>query len=387
MNPPVQFLTRLAKAFTNLALYREGHPSRESALDDAIEALDVLLETDPEPDFSFLDGDIIYQDRPLSELRNLPLIKHLARRRIQRIEISAGLTRQEFRTFLQEASNQLNRPADSLSAGPIRFPHISFGRLDTGEEGEEQVTPFELKAEVEKVDFIREEASMKGRISTALARAVVQTLSTAMRYSRNIMVPLLSLKDVDQYSTIHSMNTSMLAMAMGEYFRLPKQQVRIIGEAALLHDMGKVTIPLDILNKPEAPTEQEWEVIKQHPVEGARILLRSPENLELAVIAAYEHHIRWNCKGYPLLHYKRRPHRIAQITQICDTFDAMRTQRPFQGSVSTAEILSTLSAGAGTDYQPDLVRAFISMMGEWSSQIKEIDVGSESTPSTMRELL
>jgi len=377
----------MAKAFTNLSLYRAGHPARESALDDAVEALDALLAINPEPDFSFLDGDIIYQDRPLSELRNLPLIKHLARRRIQRIEISIGLTRQEFRTFLEEASNQLNRPTDSLSTGPIRFPHISFGRLDTSEEDEEQVTPFDLKAEVDKVEFLREEASVKGRVSTALARAVVQTLSTAMRYSRNVMVPLLTLKDVDQYSTVHSMNTSMLAMAMGEYFRLPKQQVRVIGEAALLHDMGKVTIPLDILNKPEAPTDREWEVIKQHPVEGARILLRSPEGLELAVIAAYEHHIKWNCEGYPLLHYKRRPHRIAQLTKICDTFDAMRTQRPFQGSVPTEQILSTLAAGAGTEYQPELVRAFISMMGEWSSQIKEVSVDSESTPSSLPELL
>ena len=263
MNPPVEFLTRLAKAFTNLVLYREGHPSREGAIDEAFEALETLLAIDPEPDFSFLEDDVIYQDRPLSEIRNLPLIKHLTRRRIQRIEISIGLTRQEFRTFLEETSKMLNRPADSLFAGPIRFPHIRCGQLDTSEGEERQEVPFDLKAEAEKVDFLHEEASVKGRVSTALARAVVQSLSTAMRYTRNIMVPLLSLKDVDQYSTVHSMNTSMLAMALAEYFRLPKQQVRLIGEATLLHDMGKVTIPLDILNKPEAPTEREWEVIKQ----------------------------------------------------------------------------------------------------------------------------
>jgi len=387
MNPPVEFLTRLARAITSFSLYRAGHPARESALDEAEETLTTLLASDPEPVFTFLEDDVIYQDRPLSELRNLPLSRHLTRRRIQRIEISAGLTREEFRSFLEETSNQLSRSTESLIADPTRFPHIRFGSLEQGEEGKDQDLPFDLTAEVEKVDFLHEEVAIKGRVSTALARAVVQTLSTAMRYSRNLMVPLLSLKDVDQYSTVHSMNTSMLAMAVGEYFRLPKQQIRIIGEAALLHDMGKVTIPYDILNKPGPLNEKEWEIIRQHPAEGARILLRSPENLELAAIAAYEHHIKWNGEGYPSVHYKRRPHRLAQITHLCDTFDAMRTQRPFSDPIPTEKIFATLVAGAGTEYHPELVRVFINMMGSWSSRITEIDVTDDSTPYPESEYL
>jgi len=224
VNPPVEFLTRLARAFTAFSLYRAGHPARLCALEEAVETLETLLASDPEPVFTFLEDDVIYQDRPLSELRNLPLSRHLTRRRIQRIEISTGLTREEFGEFLEETSNQLSRSTDTLVADPTRFPHIRFGSLEQGEEGKDQDLPFDLKGELEKVDFLHEEVSIKGRVSTALARAVVQTLSTAMRYSRNLMLPLVSLKDVDQYSTVHSMNTSMLAMAVGEYFRLPNSR-------------------------------------------------------------------------------------------------------------------------------------------------------------------
>jgi len=182
MNPPVEFLTRLARAITSFSLYRAGHPARESALDEATETLTTLLASDPEPVFTFLEDDVIYQDRPLSELRNLPLSRHLTRRRIQRIEISTGLTREEFRSFLEETSNQLSRSTDTLVADPTRFPHIRFGSLEQGDEGKDQDLPFDLKGEVEKVDFLHEEVAIKGRVSTALARAVVQTLSTAMRY-------------------------------------------------------------------------------------------------------------------------------------------------------------------------------------------------------------
>ena len=378
MNQAIRFLNRLAGAFSNMALYGEGHPAREQAMEAAADDLQALLAVDPQPSFSFLEEDVIYGDRPLEKMRNWTLGRHLARRGIQRIEIDLGVSRQEFRAFLEEAARQLSRPPDALQAAPILCPHIRFGQLETGEGEDEPATPFDLQAEAGKVDWLHEEALVKGRISAALARAVVQTLSTAMRYTRKILVPLISLKEVDQYSTVHSMNTSMLSMALGEFLRLGAPQVRVIGEAALLHDMGKVNIPLEILNKEGPPSPAEWEIIHRHPLEGARILLRSGNDLDLAAIAAYEHHLHWDGGGYPEVHYRRRPHRIAQLVHICDTYDAMRTRRPHQGPLPQERILSVLGEGAGSDYSPDLVTAFLGMLGQWSSRIVEL---GEKEPS------
>jgi putative nucleotidyltransferase with HDIG domain len=372
MTQAIRFLNRLAGAFSNMALYGEGHPAREQAMEAAADDLQALLAEDPQPRFTFLEEDVIYGDQPLEGMRNWTLGRHLARRSIQRIEIDLGVSRSEFRAFLEEAAIQLSRPPEALQAAPILCPHIRFGELETGERIEEEATPFDLAAEAGKVDWLHEEALVKGRISASLARAVVQTLSTAMRYTRKILVPLISLKEVDQYSTIHSMNTSMLSMALGEFLRLGAPQVRVIGEAALLHDMGKVNTPLEILNKPGPPTPAEWEIIRRHPLEGARILLRSGNDLDLAAIAAYEHHLRWDGGGYPEVHYRRRPHRIAQLVHICDTYDAMRTRRPHQGSLPQEHIFSVLRKGAGSEYSPDLVTAFLGMLGQWSSRIVEV---------------
>ena len=371
MNRATRFLNRLAGAISNMALYGEGHPAREQAIEAAADDLQALLATDPQPRFSFLEEDVIYKDRPLEGMRNWTLGRHLARRGIQRIEVDLGVSRPEFRAFLDEVARQLSRPPDSLRAAPILYPHIRFGQLETGEGQETPATPFDLAAEAGKVDWLHEEALVKGRISAALARAVVQTLSTAMRYTRKILVPLISLKEVDQYSTVHSMNTSMLAMALGEFLRLGGPQIRVIGEAALLHDMGKVNVPLEILNKSGRPTPKEWEIIRRHPEEGARILLRSGNDLDLAAIAAYEHHLRWDGGGYPEVHYRRRPHRLAQLVHICDTYDAMRTRRPHQGPLPQERIISVLREGAGSEYNPDLVAAFLGMLEEWSSQFVE----------------
>jgi HD-GYP domain-containing protein (c-di-GMP phosphodiesterase class II) len=383
MTQAIRFLNRLAGAFSNMALYGEGHPAREQAMEAAADDLQALLAEDPQPRFTFLEEDVIYGDQPLEGMRNWTLGRHLARRSIQRIEIDLGVSRSEFRAFLEEAAIQLSRPPEALQAAPILCPHIRFGELETGERIEEEATPFDLAAEAGKVDWLHEEALVKGRISASLARAVVQTLSTAMRYTRKILVPLISLKEVDQYSTIHSMNTSMLSMALGEFLRLGGPQVRVIGEAALLHDMGKVNIPLEILNKEGPPTPEEWAVIRRHPLEGARILLRSGNDLDLAAIAAYEHHLRWDGGGYPEVHYRRRPHRLAQLVHICDTYDAMRTRRPHQGPLPHEQILSVLQAGAGSEYNPDLVAAFLGMLGQWSSRIVE---GGEIGPSRRRDL-
>jgi HD-GYP domain-containing protein (c-di-GMP phosphodiesterase class II) len=372
MNRPVRFLNRLANAFSAMALYAEGHPVRERVLEEAADALEELLLEDPAPRFSLLDEDVVYEDGTLPEMRNWTLGRHMARRGLQRIEIDRGVDRREFQTFMDKAARYLSRPPAALQAVPIQSEHIRFGLLETAEETEERITPFDVAAESDKVDWLQEEALMKGRVSATLARAVVQTLSTAMRYTRKVLVPLVSLKDVDQYSTIHSINTSMLAMALGEFLHLGSQQVRTIGEAALLHDMGKVAVPLEILNKPGQLTDEEWEIVRRHPQEGARILLRSGSDLELSIIAAHEHHVRWDGGGYPTLHYDRRPHRIAQLVHLCDTYDAMRTRRPHQGPITEQEIVRVISAGSGTDSDPELTAAFVRMITAWSPRILEV---------------
>ena len=131
------------------------------------------------------------------------------------------------------------------------------------------------------------------------AEAVVWSLAVAMHGQQRIVMPLLQLKEFDQYTTAHSLNVSVLSMALAEALGYGAKQVRAVGVAGLLHDIGKVSIPIEVLTKPGKLTDEERLLMNQHPVEGARIILQSGDEMELAAVVAYEHHIMLNGGGYP----------------------------------------------------------------------------------------
>ena len=120
-----------------------------------------------------------------------------------------------------------------------------------------------------------------------------------------MLLPLLQLKEFDQYTTTHSLNVAVLAMGLAEQLGAGQAEVRAFGVAGLLHDIGKVRIPLDVLTKPGKLTDEERLVINRHPVDGARILLQSHDDLEVAAAVAYEHHVMLDGGGYPAMHYRR----------------------------------------------------------------------------------
>ena len=120
--------------------------------------------------------------------------------------------------------------------------------------------------------------------------------------------------------------------------------------------------------------QDEWEIVRRHTVEGARIILESGDGLDIAAMAAYEHHLKWNGEGgYPELKWPRPPHRISQFIHLCDSYDAMRTKRPFQEPMHPEEVLRILERAAGVEYEPELMKSFAEMMREWSSRIVSAD--------------
>src|SRR5690606_9202726 len=125
----------------------------------------------------------------------------------------------------------------------------------------------------------------------AEAEAIVRSLSVAMHGEQAFVIPLLRLKEYDQYTTTHSLNVSTLAMALAEYLGMGPAAVRALGTAGLLHDLGKVTVPDEILNKPGKLTDRERTIMNRHPVEGARKILETEQFLDLAAVVAYEHHM------------------------------------------------------------------------------------------------
>jgi HD-GYP domain-containing protein (c-di-GMP phosphodiesterase class II) len=147
---------------------------------------------------------------------------------------------------------------------------------------------------------------------------------------------------------------------------LSRQQLAQLGLCALYHDLGKLRIPLDVLNKRAKLTDAEWALMGNHTVFGAReifSMISGDRQAVLRVLVALQHHMGYDGQGYPKAVLRTEPNLFAGIVSIVDTFDAMTTKRVYQRQFLPDEALAVLEKGSGTKYDPLLVKAFISCVG------------------------
>jgi len=374
---PAAFLGAFAHALAGMTLYTAGHPARERAIDDAYRELRDLQATEAQPLFTFLGEEIVFGRMPLREMKAWDWGQRLAQAGIQRLEFADAVSREEFEEFLDEVLARLTLSAiDTSEARQMRRSSIRFGAV--GIRGEDEKTAaaiptatiaYSLSEEADALRWVQDEVKSRGVLPLTEAEAVVRSLAVAMHSGHQIVIPLLQLKEFDQYTTTHSMNVAVLAMALAESLELPARDVRTFGVAGLLHDIGKVKIPLEVLTKPGRFTDEERALMNEHPAEGARIILQSEEALDLPAVVAYEHHIMLNGEGYPKLRYRRDCHRASKLVHVCDVYDALRTNRPYRDAWPQERALAYVEGRAGTEFDPELAGAFLRMMRQWEPQV------------------
>jgi putative nucleotidyltransferase with HDIG domain len=378
MSDPFRYLTSLGQALSAMGLYPAGHPARERTVDASFELL-TELSSDVEPRFSFIDGEVIYQRQILRELAAWEWAGRLAAKGVERIEFLEGVTRDEYAGWLDDLHKLIvGEGTDTAEARQLLTRRIRYGAVEVrGQSGgeaveapaeEEAIAPPDLDAEAETINWIHGEVGRRGRLPMLEAEAVVRSLAVAMRSQRQIRLPLLQLKNFDQYTTTHSSNVAVLAMALTEYLGLGSREVRLFGVAGLLHDLGKVRIPKEILVKPGQFTEEERAVMQGHPKEGARIIIEQETRLDVAAFVAYEHHIMLNGGGYPSLRYPRECHYASKVVHVCDVYDALCTDRPYRAAWTSERAVTYLGERASMEFDPELVDAFSRMIGDWGQR-------------------
>jgi putative nucleotidyltransferase with HDIG domain len=382
MSDPIRFLVSFGQAVSTMALYNDGHPARERAVDRSYQCLRDLQQHDPHPRFSFLGEETIYQDTALRELGDWEWGTRLAQAGVQRMELDTDVTREQYEEFLEEMMARITLSfIDSAEARPNRPTGIKVGALgirgETRElqENLESIVPvatisYSLGEEAESIQSMHREVLERGKLPLAEAEAVVRSLSMAMHGDQEMILPLLQLREFDEYTTTHSLNVSVLVMALAEFLELAQQDVRTFGIAGLLHDLGKVSIPPEILNKPGKLTDEERQVMQNHPVEGAKLIIQSGRRLDLAAAVAHEHHIMINGHGYPTRHYHRPCHKASNLVHVCDVYDALRTKRPYRDSWETERVLTYIEERAGTEFEPEIASSFVRMMRKVESGIQ-----------------
>jgi putative nucleotidyltransferase with HDIG domain len=374
MTDPVRFLTSFVQSLSTMALYGQKHPARERAVDRSFEALRELQTLDARPQFTFLGEETVYGQLSLREMRDWEWASRLANAGVQRLEFEPDVTRDEYEEFLDEVLARLALTAiDTSEMRTTRRTTIKFGAIGVRGEVRDSRPIVEarlplpglgpsLLEEAAAVEWLHDEVGERGMLPLAEAEAVVRSLSLAMHGESEMLIPLLEMREFDEYTTTHSLNVAVLTMALAEHLELSAREVRGYGVAGLLHDLGKVRVPLEILNKPGKLTDEEREVMQRHTVEGARIIITSDRELDLAAAVAYEHHIMINGAGYPHCHFHRDCHQGSKLVHVCDVYDALRTHRPYRDAWESERVLDYIEKRAGTDFEPTIAAEFVRMM-------------------------
>ncbi len=221
-----------------------------------------------------------------------------------------------------------------------------------------------------------EDARLGASVDTQKAKQLVSELADQVLTNQHALVWLTFLKNRDEYTANHCVNVCILALSFGRCLGLDKQQLRQIGLGGLLHDLGKMQIPDKILNKPGKLTAEEFEIIKQHPELGFR-LLKDEKNLSMEVLdIVLHHHERKQAHGYPDKLPEKRIPLLTQIVSIVDVYDAVTSDRCYHDGISPHDALNNIYKWAEKDFNKELIESLILCLGIYPiGSLVELDNG------------
>jgi len=361
-----ELLRRLAASLRAGQLYSKGHPVITRNLDSLYRAIDGLHDLSPTLVVGIVDDEFIVDEVPVPRAEALaPLVRRLRQIGVERITIEKGVDRDEIACLAEVVSST------TAGEGEVAFPslpHIRVGRVSVAERIEGATADMasfrRIYADaVRSAEGVWDTAKAEGAPDVTVARQMVDGLAQAVSQNRTALLALTALREYDNYTFTHMVNVSILVMAQARALGIDGPLLREFGLAALMHDIGKIQTPLDILNKSGALTAEEFAVMKRHPIDGAEILRGTPDVPTLAPIVAFEHHLRLDGSGYP--EGVRRPSMNlgTMLCAIADVYDAMRSNRVYQTAFPTARILAVLEANDGHRFDMRLVRRFGQLIG------------------------
>jgi putative nucleotidyltransferase with HDIG domain len=365
------------------ALYPLGHSVVARKVDEVFDAAGELLNGRSSFTVEMLRGEVHLDGVHLADVVLPPaIVEEFAQLRTDSLRFQAGLNRAE----LLAAAAFLNVIADNadsqtvearLAARDVR--HVAFRRLvqvDTRLDGlrwsNEPPRPLDpaYAAALERTEGTFEAAQSGHTMDAGTIRAVVQLLIADVARSNAALAQILAIKQYENLTYCHSVNVAVLSLLLGRQIGLRDETLTRLVEVALLHDIGKTRIPLELLQKPGALDPSERKQIERHTTLGAELLLETPGLDPLAPVIALEHHRWWKGGGYPDLGDDVAPHVMSQIVTVADIFEALTGARSYRQPMQPEHACLALAREAGTKLNPAFVKAFVSAVtffpvGSW----------------------
>ena len=364
-----ELIRRLAAALRGTELYSPNHPLVQRGLDTLNAAATEALQAAPAIVIGFIGDEVVVDgDRlPRGTAALVGFARDLRERGIEKITLTRGLTRDEIRNLIAVFSDRTSAAPlpDRLAARGVR--HVTLGRIVVEEVTDEQAGIAAARrvyaTAVETAESLWEAAKAGDKPDPTAARKIIDGLAKLVTQDRTSLMALTALKKYDNYTFTHMVNVSALAMAQARALNVDGTLLREFGFAALMHDIGKVNTPLEVLNKPDKLTKDEFDVMKQHVVDGAHILRRTPEMPALAPIVAFEHHLKQDLSGYPENIGSRKLNLCTMIVSIADVFDALRSNRPYRQGLATNRIRAIMGEQGNPAFNQPLLKRFVNLMG------------------------
>ncbi len=363
-----ELLRRFAAALRSGQLYSKSHPIIARNLELLTTAIQQLHDHSPSIVIGIVGEEVIVDDMPISKAETLGgLVRRLKQISVERITIDRGVTAEEIATLVEVVTTMEAKGTEEPPAFPA-LKHIRVGRVSVEQrvEGDtaDMATFKRLYNQAVTVsEAVWESAKTEGQPDPNVAKTMIDGLAQAVSQNRTALLALATLKDYDNYTFTHMVNVSILTMGQARALGVDGSLLREFGLAALMHDIGKVRTPLEVLNKPDKLTDEEFVVMRRHVVDGAEILRGTPDIPTLAPVVAFEHHLRLDGTGYPFGVKRPALNLCTMLCSIADVYDAMRSQRKYQQAFPTDRILEVLKRNDGTQFDQHLVRRFSQLVG------------------------
>ena len=360
---------RLAAALRAGELYNSSHPLVQRSVEALSGAAAKHLQSAQSAVVGFLGNDIVVNEMRLGKFSAslVGFVRDMREREIEKITFNQGLTKDELKAFVEVLADRKSQLplAYRLAARTVR--HIAVGKIQLDGDDEEHtgiaVARKVYNTAVETAESLWDQAKAGEKPDPNAARKIIESLAKVVTQDRTSLMALTALKKYDNYTFTHMVNVSVLAMSQARSLNLEGPLLREFGFAALMHDIGKVHTPVEVLNKPDKLTKDEFEVMKRHVVDGAHILRKTPEMPALAPIVAFEHHLKQDLSGYPENIGSRKLNLCTMIVSIADVFDALRSNRPYRQGLASDRIKAIMGEQGNPAFNQKLLKRFVNIMG------------------------
>jgi len=387
-------LTDLISAIQAAKIYTTDHPKFVEFVDKAYSSLKEILKDRSELIIGIIKGEIAFEHEIFFDLSQKlrPLITSLQERETERIVLLHALQKEELVKFI----SFLTIPYEKMEQDVNKFfssqgiKNIIAGKIKSP-------TP-ELKEKVKKIkNYLMEYESslekVRDHFQTVINQEELNYLELrfdVFNFLENLMdmyqefLDLTTFRRKDLITFVHLLNVTILSMFISSKIGFSKDDIIDIGIASLFHDIGKFYISKKIIQKTGKLDEKEFAIVKHHTILSAELLFRYTETLGfLPVVVAFEHHLRYDLKGYPKVAFPQKLHPASLIVSICDVYDALTQRRSYKKSYPPLKIYETMINEKGKLFDPELLEKFFKVMGVWP--VKSIVALSDGRIAVVRE--